>query len=292
MRCSECQKDAVIRVAHKGKNYCADHFRRYFLAQVGGILNKYRIEGEVAVAVSGGKDSGACLEALTHFRRIEVRPFHINLGIDGYSRESLRRAKELAEELGLELNIVDLKGEYGVTIPELKARERGKICGLCGTIKRYLINKFAYENGLDYVATGHNLSDVVSSMFNNLANVYLTPFRGLEPYQEKMTEFKLVGRIKPLYYLKDEECLVYAETNGIPFHREACPFSSESPTNELKDWLHELDSRNPGILRNFARSFMRIEERMGRNKEEMRRCERCGYATATRVCRFCRVVGG
>lgn len=290
MKCSECQEDAVIRVARRGKNYCANHFRRYFLAQVGGVLNKYRIEGEVAVGVSGGKDSASCLEALTHFRRVEVVPFHIDLGIGGYSRESLKHARKLAKKLGLELNTVDLKEEYGVTIPELERRGRGRICGLCGTIKRYLINRFAHENGLDYIATGRNLSDVVSSMFNNLANVYLTPFRGLEPYLEEMREFKLVGRIRPLYYLKDEECLVYAETNGIPFHRDVCPFSSGSPANKLKDWLHELDSKNPGILRNFARSFMRIEERMGRNREEMRGCERCGYATATRICRFCRII--
>lgn len=197
----------------------------------------------------------------------------------------------MCDGIGLELGVINLKEEYGSTIPELEKRERGKICGICGMVKRYLMNRYAYENGFDYIATGHNLSDEVSSTFNNLANVYLTPFRGLKPVLKEIEEYRLVSRVKPLYFLKDDECSAYAEISGIPFYSGVCPLSRDSPRNELKDWLHELDSRRPKILRNFAKSFIRIEERMEEDLGELKRCKKCGYPTSTEVCKFCRVMG-
>lgn len=290
MKCSNCNEDAVIEVKWKDKNYCPNHFKRYFLAQLGKVIYKYEVEGEITVALSGGKDSSTCVEALTHFDQLTVKPFHIDLGIGEYSQKSLDSAEELCNELGLGLSLIDLEEEYGVTIPELNEKESGKACGICGMVKRYLMNKHAYENNFDYVATGHNLSDEVSSTFNNLANVYLTPFRGLKPLLRTKEEYKLVARAKPLYFLKDKECLVYAETNDIPFYHGECPLAKDSPTNELKEWLHKLDSAKPKILRNFAKSFIRIEERMEDKPDHIKNCKVCGYSTATEVCRFCRVV--
>lgn len=292
MKCSNCSEDSVFYVNWKGKNYCPKHFRSYFLAQIGTVLDRYGVSGKIAVALSGGKDSSACLEALTHFERIDVKAFHIDLGIGDYSKGSLKAAERICDYLGVDLTVLVLEDEFGVTIPKLSERENGKPCALCGMVKRYLINSYAYENGFDYVATGHNLSDEVSSTFNNLANVYLTPFRGLAPVLEDRNEYKLLARVKPLYFLKDDECKVFADVNEIPYFSGECPLSTESPTEDLKDWLHELDSRKPRILRNFAKAFMQIEEKMDTNHEELKNCENCGYATATKICRFCRVVRG
>ena len=290
MKCSNCQAEAVTYVNWKDKHYCANHFKRYFLAQLGKVLDKYEINGKVAVALSGGKDSSTCVETLTHFDRIDVEPFYIDLGIDEYSQESMEREEELSDKLDVNLNVIDFEDEYGTTIPELNEKESGSACGLCGMIKRYLMNKHAYENDFDHIATGHNLSDEISSTFNNLANVYLTPFRGMKPVLEDKEEYKMVSRIKPLFFLTDKECLIYAETNDIPFYHKECPLSTGSPTNQLKDWLHELNEERAKILRNFAKSFMRIEERMEIDQSELKNCDNCGYPTATQTCRFCRVV--
>lgn len=288
--CSHCPEEAVFEVGWKGKNYCDTHFKRYFLGQVEKVLDKFEIEGKVAVAISGGKDSMACLHALSHFDRIEIRPFHIDLGIGDYSKKSLEAAEDMCQELGLNLDLIELEGKYDRTIPELSEEESGKSCGICGTVKRYLMNKYAYENELDHVATGHNLSDEMASTFNNLANVYFTPLRGMKPMLENRREYGLVSRVKPLYYLKDKEALVYSEICNVIYYHGECPLATDSPTDELKEWLHKLDSERPGILRNFAKSFMRLEDRTELDHGELKTCERCGYATSTKICRFCRLM--
>jgi len=290
MQCSNCEEEAIIRVGWKGKNYCVNHYKRYFLAQVSKVLHKYDIRGKVAVALSGGKDSATCVESLTHFDRVDVEAFHINLGIEDFSEESLQKSREICKKQNVDLHEIDLEEKYGRNISEITKEESGKACGTCGTVKRYLMNRFAHENGFDYVATGHNLSDEISSTFNNLANVYLTPFRGLEPVLEEKEKYNMVSRIKPLYWVKDSECQVYADTNDIEYFQKECPLSKGSPTNELKKWLHDLDEKRPKSLRNFAKSFNRIEDRMETSDDELKTCDKCGYPTATEVCRFCRIM--
>ncbi len=289
MKCSRCSRWAVAEVGWKGRAYCSDHYREYFLGQVRKVMDKFRVGGKVCVAVSGGKDSAACLEALTHFRGIELEAFFLDLGIPRFSRGSLKKVSELCEELGVDLTVVSLKERWGKSIPEILKERKGKACSLCGTVKRYVMNAYSYEGRFDFLATGHTLSDVVSSTLNNLANVYVQAFRGVGPFLEAKEEFKLSRKIKPLYYLTDEECKLYSELLELPFYTGKCPYVSDAPTKRIKAWLNRLERDQPGVLRNFAKSFTLLESSM-ENRGEILKCKRCGYATTTRICKFCRLM--
>jgi len=287
-KCSKCLDKAIIRIEWKGKNYCSKHFILYFLGQVQKVLGN-EVRGKVLVAVSGGKDSAVCLEALTHFN-LEISAIHINLGIGSFSEHSLKAAESLCKKLGIDLEVIDLKKDYGFTFPQIEKMEKGATCEKCGMIKRYLINKYAFENGYDFVATGHNLNDIVASALNNLASGSIYFFRGFKPLVKGINEYKLVARIKPLYFLKEGEISVYAKIKGLPFSKKRCPFAKEAPTEELKKSLNLIEKRRPGILRKFAYSFVQIEDSLKRERK-MRLCEKCGYATVSRICKFCRIVG-
>lgn len=290
MKCSNCTQPALIHIEWKGKSYCKNHFKRYFLGQVGKVVNKYDVRGSVAVALSGGKDSAVALETLTHFKQVNLKPFFIDLGIKGFSEASLDSAKKLAKDLNLNLDVVDLKERYGFDLPKIHRRQKKSMCSLCGLVKRYLMNKYAFENRFDWLATGHNLSDVVTFSFNNLANVQPSLLRSMKPTLEGREKYKLVAKLKPLYWLKDEEVLKYAQINDVMFNQVVCPHPSEAPTLELKSWLHELDSTMPGILRNYVKSFIKIGDQIEEDEETINNCERCGYAASTRTCSFCRMM--
>ncbi len=288
MKCSVCSKEAIIEVRWKGKAYCETHFRGYFLGQVRKVFDKFGVKGKICLALSGGKDSAACLEALTHLD-VDVEALFIDLGIPGFSEECREAAEAIAAKLDVDLHVLNLQANYGTTIPSLVELEGKKPCSMCGTIRRYLMNKYAYEHGFDYLATGHNLSDQLAFVFNNLANVYLVPFREIGPVLRPREEGKLVGKVKPLYYLTDEECKVYSELAGLPICEDKCPYAETATTNLMKRWLHGLDLEMPGVLRRFAESFMRISEGMERD-EEISGCRICGYATTAGVCKFCRLM--
>ncbi|MBC7114582.1 MAG: TIGR00269 family protein [Archaeoglobi archaeon] len=289
MRCSSCSEEAIITVKWKNKSYCEKHFRNYFIGQIRKVIDKYQVRGDVAVALSGGKDSTAMLEALTHFRELELHPFYLDLGIGNYSEALRKVCEELAQKLGLKLEVIDLKKEYGKSVEELSKRRRGAPCSICGTVKRYLMNRYAYETGADYLATGHNLSDLATFILNNLINSQIAYLRGFKPVVPGNQKLKLVSRLRPLYFLRDRETLVYNLVNKIPFSQEECPLSPGATTLELKSWVMRLEDFNPRALLNLMSSFERIEESI-RSEGEIRNCEICGYATSGKVCKFCRLM--
>jgi len=291
LKCSNCGRDALIKVKWRGKNYCENHFKNYFLGQIRKVIDKYGVKGRIAIAVSGGKDSAAMLEALTKFKGMELAPFHLNLGIDGYSEMLEGVARDLTETLDLPLEVIDLKREYGRSLPELIRRRKGTPCSICGTVKRYLMNKYAYENGADYLATGHNLSDMVTFGLNNLINVQLEFLRGIKPVLPADPEIKLVSKFRPLYYLRDQETHLYVMINKIPFYQYKCPLSTGAPTLRLKSWIMDLEDYNPKALLNLIKSFSKIGDSIELKEGEIGRCELCGFATSTTYCRFCRLMG-
>ena len=279
MECKYCSREAIEEI--NGKAYCKEHFIKYFLGRVRSIIDKFGISGEIAVALSGGKDSAACFHAL-HSLNFDLQPFYINLHIPGYSEICQKKAEELCSNLGYKLKIIDVE-EYGISIANKK-----KPCSICGTVKRYLMNKFAYEHGYKYVATGHNLSDAVTFALNNLANVNMLNFRGNKPYLEGREEYKMVAKVKPLYWLKDKECMLYVILNELPFADEECLFAKNAPTIKIKEWIHSIESEQPGIMANMAKSFWKIEEMIERD-EKINKCKKCGFASYGSVCKFCKI---
>lgn len=279
MKCSYCSKEGITDTY--GKCYCEEHFNKYFLGRVRSIIDKFGIDGRIAVALSGGKDSAACFYAL-HSLNLELQPFYINLDIPDYSNACQKKAEELCNLLGYKLEVIELN-EYGISLAKKK-----KPCSTCGTAKRYLMNKFAYENECKYVATGHNLSDVVTFAFNNLANVNILNFRGNKPYLEGKKEYKMVAKIKPLYWLKDKECMLYAYINKLPYADEECPYAINAPTLKIKEWIHEIEGKQPGIMVNMAKSFWKLEDLMSRDIN-LNKCKKCGYASYGNICKFCKI---
>ncbi len=278
MKCAYCERESIAGI--NDKYYCKEHFNRHFIGKVRSVVDKFGIKGKIAVALSGGKDSAACFHSL-HKLRLNLIPFHINLQIFPYSIKCQEKSEELCNLLGYSLEIIDLN-EYGISLANKK-----KTCSTCGTVKRYLMNKFAFERGCDYIATGHNLSDVVTFAFNNLANVNMLNLRGNKPYMEGKEEYKMVAKIKPLYYLKDEECMLYANINNLPYVTEKCPYAADAPTIQIKKWLHEVENKKPGIMLNMAKSFWRIEEMIESN--ELKTCKKCGYPSYGEICKFCKI---
>jgi len=274
---------------------CKTHFRVYFENRVQKTIKRYKLinEGDrVVVAVSGGKDSMALLHTLKKSIDNEIIAFHIDLGIGEYSKESRRIVEENCKNLKIELKVYDLKEEYGFSIGEL-SWFRKKICSTCGTVKRYLTNKFAYEVDADVIATGHNLDDEVAFLMNNFSNGNYFQMYKMGPKSESIPEYKLVGRVKPLYEITDRESLLYCITSKIRFIDRECPYATKTTVTDWKLTLSDMESKRPGIklriIRNFLREMKPILSKYysSLSEGELKRCEVCGMATSRSLCTFC-----
>ncbi len=286
MRCKFCKNRAI----YSELRLCETHFNQFYEKKVKTYLEKYNIKNKkILIAVSGGKDSSSLAFVLNNLKEefnLKLELFFLNHGIKGYSENCLNTVSLLSNTLNLKLNILDMKKVYGKTIDDFSAN---KVCSVCGTVKRYLINKFAYENHFDFIATGHNLDDELFFIFNNLFNQSLDYLMKLGPITPTLKEYKLIGRIKPLYYLTEKENAIYAIINKLPFYFGSCPYSKESRQFKLKMKINTLFEKREWKI-NFVKSINKLKRNHQKLFDGWKLCKKCGYPTTSEICRFCKIM--
>lgn len=303
MKCRVCAQKAVIKLPSHNTAFCPDCFDRFVLGQVRQAIEAYGMIGKedhVLVAVSGGKDSLALWEILLRLG-YRTTGFHLDLGIGGYSGESLGHVRAFAEKHGLPLIVESLLDEVEGSISDIARATRRPACSGCGLSKRYFFNRTALRIGANVLATGHNLDDEASRLFANMLHwhdQYLAKNRPDLPGHDGLSK-----KVKPLVRLTEKEMAAYAFLRKIPYVVQECPHSVDAKQLLYKKLLNEIESVSPGTKHSFLFGFLeRIghwypesgetdgdgEER-GMDEEGAGRCERCGEISYTPLCSFCRL---
>ncbi|ADL08547.1 ATP-binding protein [Thermosediminibacter oceani] len=293
MRCRRCGDKAEIYLKRHNAAFCSDCFQVYYSEQVRRNIRREKMFGpkdRVLVVVSGGKDSMALWHILLK-EGYDVTAMYINLGIGDYSERSQEVVERFSEEHEAPLIVKNIEKEYGLNIPWLAREIRRSTCSLCGTIKRYLFNKVALDEGFDVVATGHNLDDEAATLLGNVLSWqegYLARQSPVLP----STHPKLVKKVKPLFTLTERENLAYVLFNGISFIHEECPHALGASSILYKEVLNKLEEASPGTKQRFLTNFLK----KGRKNFEacsetpdLRECSICGQVTTAEVCSFCRL---
>lgn len=289
MRCRRCGGQAQVELHSHHTAFCGECFLEYFRRQVRRAISSQRMFGRgdrVLVAVSGGKDSLALWDVLLELG-YQVEGLHIDLGIGGYSEASRQRVEAFSQRRGAALRVVELARE-GFTVPELARRSSREVCSVCGSVKRYLMNRMAHEGGFTVLATGHNLDDEASRLLANLLRWQLWYLRTQGPVLP--AEGKLVKRVRPLFRLTEYETAAYAFLRGIDYVVQECPYSRGATFLRYKQLLRRLEHDVPGTLLNFYQGFLKEGKAcFGQDQRSYMECERCGYPTTVPVCGFCRL---
>ncbi len=293
-RCSICGRPAVVDLRYARRRFCPDHFIEFLERKVERTIKEYKMikKGDrVIAAVSGGKDSATLAGVLDRLRDqvgFELILLHIDLGIPEYSRRSREATVQLADKLGLELVIFDVKEMLGYSIPEMAMRLRRRACSVCGTVKRYVMNAAGIELGADSVATGHNADDVGSYalkefLFQNLENI-----GKLVPVSETIDGLA-VRKIKPLYTVYEKESFLYSLLRGLPYYHEECPHARlDSLDFTIKEFLNKLEEKFPSIKIQYVKMLARKGSDYPKIVEAQP-CRHCGLLSLGGECSFCRI---
>ncbi len=295
-RCVKCRGEAAVGIDYANVYFCRECFKEFFEKKVRSTVLKYamiRPDDRVLVAVSGGKDSSSLLFALRKvFPELKIEAFHINLGIKGYSKESEQKVYELVDFVKTSLIIFDLEKELGISIEDFKNTVyKRKICSPCGVVKRYLINKVAYEKGFTKVATAHTLDDTVALLFNSYLHGDVDSLVRLKPVLPS-THTKFVAKIKPLWEITDRECLFYTLFCDLPYVSQPCPLGGETTKMRVKkELISELSTKIRGFKHIFLKSHMKrmlplLEASV--IMPPLIECELCGMPSSEKICAFCK----
>ncbi len=291
MKCKFCNNEAVVK--RDRKNICKEHFNQYYYNRVKKSLKNTPVrDKKLLIAISGGKDSVAILHALNFLKekyKFNIEAIFIDLGIDDFSKESLEISQNLCEQLKITLNIFILSREYRFKIPELSKITK-KVCSLCGTVKRYILNKFAWENSFDFIITGHNMDDEIIFLNQNILSGSVEYVkRYCYYYTPTLKDKKLVGKIKPQFFISEDDNINYCRVNNIDYVSSACPYSEKSPHKVLEQGIDFFNSKMNYSL-SFLQFFLKINKFLPEKEIDFKFCNQCGFPTTNfETCKFCKI---
>ncbi|MFN4216291.1 MAG: TIGR00269 family protein [Brevinematales bacterium] len=271
---------------------CQKHFLEWMEKRVYETIEKYRMftkNDKILVAVSGGKDSLGLWFLLSQLG-YEANGLYIDLGIPNYSSESKTYACQLAARIGRTLHIVDITTELA-PIPEMKQWSKKPACSLCGTIKRYYMNRIARENGYTVLATGHNLDDEAAVLWNNVMHWNMDYLS--RQYPVLPAEGPFLKKVKPLCRISEKESALYTIFHKIPYIKPECPYSTHASSLENKRILQKLEEEKPGTKITFYTGFLKnLAPLLHKNEKRdisLAFCRICGEPTTTEICSICQL---
>jgi cytoplasmic tRNA 2-thiolation protein 1 len=293
MKCDRCKNLAVYSRKYSGENLCSSCFSNTVLQKTARTISKHKMiqNGDVVgVAVSGGKDSLSLLHVLNKMslsHNFRLKAITVDEGIAGYRDEALSIVNGFCTKLGIKHSVYSYEKLFDTTLEQaLERRDNDRIssCSICGVLRRRAIDFGAKDLGVDVIATGHNLDDVLQTFIINLLSGDIGKIGWMDPD----TSANKTRKIKPFCEIYENEIVFYAFTNSIPFQSEECPHMNEGIRTEIRNFLNSLENDHSGIKNNMYRSIMKITSALkDTNNKQWKVCSKCENECTGEICSVC-----
>lgn len=195
----------------------------------------------IAIGISGGKDSLTLLYALHGLKRFYPKHFDIcAVTVDlGFGNLNLEQIKELCESMDIPYHII--KTDIGKII--FDDRKESNPCSLCAKMRKGALNTAIKELGCNKVAYAHHKDDVVDTMIMSL--IYEGRFHTFRPvtYLDRME----LTVIRPLIYMKEADVIGFVNKYNVPVVKSPCPADGHTKREYVKTLIQEINRENPGV---------------------------------------------
>lgn len=196
----------------------------------------------VAVALSGGKDSLSLLWLLAERRRrvpisFGLKAIHVEMGFHTIDHQALA---DFCAELGVELTIIPT--DYGPRAHTAENRENSP-CFFCALHRRRELFQMADRLGCRKLALAHHQDDIFETFLLNL--FYAGSLSTMLPVQPFFGGQIVV--IRPLALLAAEQTRRFAAHKGLPVQPPCCPSSSLGQRAQMRLFLEDLHRKNKRV---------------------------------------------
>ncbi len=216
------------------------------VGKVRAAVEKYAMidEGDqVAVGVSGGKDSLFLLCALAELSRYYPKPFTVTaVTADpcfGGKETDFSGVETLCAELGVPYLVK--RTNLGQVIFEDR-REKNP-CALCAKMRRGILHNICVEQGFQKLALGHHEDDAVQTFLMNL--LYGGRLGCFSP--KTYLSRKRMTVIRPLIFCSERELRAAAGRMGLPVVKSGCPADGVTARKDAEELISQLEKDFPDV---------------------------------------------
>lgn len=197
----------------------------------------------IAVCVSGGKDSIFMLYALNQIKKYYPKAFQLKaLIIDPSFEPSIDQYSELINFCNKE-KIEYFLEEYSIFDVVFNVRKEKNPCSLCSKLRRGILDNCAIKLNCNKIALGHHFDDLIETFFMNLFNNgKIDCFKPVTFLSRK----KLYA-IRPLILCEENEIKNFVKSKNLPIVKSSCPADKKTQRQKVKDFIKELEINYPDL---------------------------------------------
>ncbi len=205
-------------------------------------------DDNIAVGVSGGKDSVTLLMVLAALRRFYPNPFRlVAITLDmGFGGMDFAPVEALCRDL--DVPFVLEKTDIAPVIFDI--RKEKNPCALCAKMRRGALHEAALRSGCRKVALGHHHDDVLETFLLCLFNESRISCFSPVTYLDRRD----ITLIRPLLYVPEAEIKRFAAEENIPVVHNPCPADGHTQREDMKTLLHTLAQERPGLRERMFRA--------------------------------------
>ncbi|MBR0458048.1 MAG: hypothetical protein IJJ26_02310 [Victivallales bacterium] len=234
-------------------------FRKRLWAPFIAAVKTYELlspHDRIAVCISGGKDSMLLAKLMQELQRQSEVPFDlVFLVMDpGYAPANRQKIEQNAALLHIPITL------FETDIFSTANAAVHSPCYLCARMRRGHLYSKAQELHCNKIALGHHRNDVIETTV--LSMFYGSQLQAMPPKLHSKN-FPGMELIRPLYCVREDDIIAWANTNHLEFIRCACRFTEQnegrieatSKRLEVKRLLKNLQESNPNLENSIFHSI-------------------------------------
>ena len=216
-------------------------------------------EGDrIAVAVSGGKDSGAMLLLLEELRRrapvkFQIVAVTIDSGYPGFRCDIIQN---FVTSLQIPFHLE--KTNHYEIISE-KRRPGSSYCSICARLKRGALYGLTAQLGCNKLALGHHRDDFIETLLLN--QFFVGSLKAMSA--SMLADNGHTTVIRPLVYVEEAELIRLSHDIDLPVVCCRCPVcgSADLQRKRMKSLLKELEKDIPHIKSSLLKALSNVHPR-------------------------------
>ena len=207
---------------------------------------------EIALGISGGKDSLALLCAMAslqkyHPSKFKLHAVTLDMGIEGMDFTSIA---ELCKKLGVPHTIT----RSDIARIVFDERKEPNPCSLCAKMRRAALCNMVKELGIKKIALAHHHDDAIETFLLSL--IYEGRLHCFQPvtYLDRTD----VTQIRPMIYVEEKAIINIVEKLKLTIVHNPCPMNGVSKREEIKTLLKTLSIEHKYIKTKIFGAIQRL----------------------------------
>jgi len=221
---------------------------RQLLSRLTAAVTRYDMipeNSQVAVGVSGGKDSLTLLYLLNGLRRF--RPFSLTAVTLDPCFEGAPGDYGAVERLCRDWGIPYVLRRTRLWEIVFQERREKNPCSLCARMRRGELHRAAVEAGCRILALGHHQNDAAETLFMNLLNGATLGCFAPKTYLDRRD----ITLIRPMIFIDERDIAAFSKRKELPVVKSKCPIDGCSGRSKMKEMIADL-SREYGDINEKA----------------------------------------